>query len=188
MWTMIPSLHALVHDLRGCFTDPSLVSHCQLLLGWVLCSGPHNLYRSLPRPAPSLRPPLQLLQPLRLVRRDLRSGPGDQRGGALKDLRPALPDRGRHPAAQARPARLRPGVVPGRGGVDPQARGHGLGQQLGGAGPGRPPAVVGLLPVPAAGVPPAPRWRGSCWRTSSPGSPSATLSSSGTALTPTRPC
>ena len=44
MWTMIPSLHALVHDLRGCFTDPSLVSHCQLFLGWVLCSGTHNLY------------------------------------------------------------------------------------------------------------------------------------------------
>jgi hypothetical protein len=44
MWNMIPSLQHLVHDLQRCFTDPSFVSHCQLLLGWVMCSGPHNLY------------------------------------------------------------------------------------------------------------------------------------------------
>jgi hypothetical protein len=44
MWTMIPSLQDLVHDFRRCFTDPSFVAHCQLLLGWVLCSGPHTLY------------------------------------------------------------------------------------------------------------------------------------------------
>jgi len=44
MWTMIPSLGHLVHELQRCFTDPSFVSHCQLLLGWVMCSGPHNLY------------------------------------------------------------------------------------------------------------------------------------------------
>jgi hypothetical protein len=44
MWTMISSLHHLVHELHRCFTDPSFISHCQLLLGWVMCSGPHNLY------------------------------------------------------------------------------------------------------------------------------------------------
>lgn len=44
MWTMIPSLQYLVHDLQRCFTDASFVSHCQLLLGWVMCSGPHTIY------------------------------------------------------------------------------------------------------------------------------------------------
>jgi len=44
MWNMIPSLQHLVHDFQHCFTDASLVSHCQLLLGWVMCSGPHTLY------------------------------------------------------------------------------------------------------------------------------------------------
>jgi hypothetical protein len=44
MWTMIPSLQPLVHDLQSCFTNPSFVSHCQLLLGWVMCSGPHTIY------------------------------------------------------------------------------------------------------------------------------------------------
>jgi len=44
MWNMIPSLQHLVHDLQRCFSDPSFVTHCQLLLGWVLCAGPHNLY------------------------------------------------------------------------------------------------------------------------------------------------
>jgi DDE superfamily endonuclease len=44
MWTMIPSLQDLVQNLQRCFTDPSFVSHCQLLLGWVMCSGPHTIY------------------------------------------------------------------------------------------------------------------------------------------------
>jgi DDE superfamily endonuclease len=44
MWTMIPSLQLFVHDLHRCFTDPSFASHCQLLLGWVMCSGPHTIY------------------------------------------------------------------------------------------------------------------------------------------------
>jgi len=44
MWTMIPSLQSFVHDLQRCFTDPSFVAHCQLLLGWVMCSGPHNIF------------------------------------------------------------------------------------------------------------------------------------------------
>jgi len=44
MWLMIPSLLQLVHELQGSFTDPTFVSHCQLLLGWVMCAGPHRLY------------------------------------------------------------------------------------------------------------------------------------------------
>lgn len=44
MWTMIPSLQSFVHDLQCCFTDASFVSHCQLLLGWVMCSGPHTIF------------------------------------------------------------------------------------------------------------------------------------------------
>jgi hypothetical protein len=44
MWNMIPSLQPLVHDLQRCFTDASFLCHCQLLLGWVMCSGPHTLY------------------------------------------------------------------------------------------------------------------------------------------------
>ena len=45
MWRMIPSLQALVQALAPAFTDPSFVSHGQLLLGWLLCPGNHNLYR-----------------------------------------------------------------------------------------------------------------------------------------------
>ena len=44
MWIMIPSLQTLVHELQCCFTDPSFIAHCQILLGWVMCSGPHSLY------------------------------------------------------------------------------------------------------------------------------------------------
>ena len=44
MWHMIPSLESLVHNFQSCFTDASFLSHCQLLLGWVMCSGPHNIY------------------------------------------------------------------------------------------------------------------------------------------------
>jgi hypothetical protein len=44
MWNMILSLQSYVYDFQPCFTDPSFVSHCQLLLGWVMSSGPHNLY------------------------------------------------------------------------------------------------------------------------------------------------
>src|SRR5262249_48915969 len=116
---------------------------------------PPRRHRSLPRPAPSLRSLLQLFQPRRLVRPTLRPAPGYQRYPALEDPRSLVPSRGRHPAAQARPTRLRPGLVPGRGGLDTQACRHGFGQQLGRAGLGRPhPLVVGLLLVSAVGLPP----------------------------------
>jgi hypothetical protein len=42
---MIPSLQTVVQDLAPAFTDPSFVTHCQLLLGWVMCLGRHTEYR-----------------------------------------------------------------------------------------------------------------------------------------------
>jgi hypothetical protein len=42
---MIPSLQALVQALAPAFTEPSFATHCQLLLGWLLCPGRHTLYR-----------------------------------------------------------------------------------------------------------------------------------------------
>jgi len=45
MWTMIPSVQALVQALAPAFTDPSLATYGQLLLGWLLCPGKHTLYR-----------------------------------------------------------------------------------------------------------------------------------------------
>jgi hypothetical protein len=45
MWTMIPSLVAIVQALAPAFTDPSFATYCQLLLGWLMCPGNHNTYR-----------------------------------------------------------------------------------------------------------------------------------------------
>jgi len=45
MWTMIPSLAAVVQALAPAFTDPSFMTYGQLLLGWLLCPGNHTLYR-----------------------------------------------------------------------------------------------------------------------------------------------
>src|SRR5262249_47815263 len=45
MWTMIPSLSALVDGLAPVFTQPSAVTGCHLLLAWVLCLGRHTLRR-----------------------------------------------------------------------------------------------------------------------------------------------
>jgi hypothetical protein len=45
MWVMIPSLQAVVQDLAPVFTEPSFLSHCQLLLGWVMCLGRRTEYR-----------------------------------------------------------------------------------------------------------------------------------------------
>jgi hypothetical protein len=41
MWVLIASLQAVVRDLAPVFTEPSFLSHCQLLLGWVMCLGRH---------------------------------------------------------------------------------------------------------------------------------------------------
>jgi hypothetical protein len=45
MWPMIASLEPLVQALAPAFTEPSFRTHCQLLLGWVLCLGNHRLCR-----------------------------------------------------------------------------------------------------------------------------------------------
>src|SRR4051794_35503033 len=45
MWPMIPSLEAVVQACTPAFTLPSFHTHCQLLLGWVLCLGRHRLCR-----------------------------------------------------------------------------------------------------------------------------------------------
>src|SRR5262245_17332464 len=45
MWPMIPSLDAIVQVVAPAFTLPSFHTHCQLLVGWVLCLGNHRLCR-----------------------------------------------------------------------------------------------------------------------------------------------
>lgn len=45
MWTMIPSLQACVDVLAPVFTAPTFASHCQLLLGWIMCLGDHTIKR-----------------------------------------------------------------------------------------------------------------------------------------------
>jgi hypothetical protein len=42
---MIPSLDAVVQALVPAFSQPSFQTHCQLVLGWVLCLGRHRLCR-----------------------------------------------------------------------------------------------------------------------------------------------
>jgi hypothetical protein len=42
---MIPSLEAVVQACAPAFTLPSFHTHCQLVLGWVLCLGQHRLCR-----------------------------------------------------------------------------------------------------------------------------------------------
>lgn len=45
MWHMIPSLEPIVQALAPAFTLPPFTSHCQLLLGWLMCLGTHTTYR-----------------------------------------------------------------------------------------------------------------------------------------------
>jgi hypothetical protein len=45
MWTMIPSLGAVVADLAPAFTRPSFATGCRFLLGWLMCLGKHTLLR-----------------------------------------------------------------------------------------------------------------------------------------------
>jgi hypothetical protein len=42
---MIPSLEVVVQALAPAFTSPSFLTHCQLLLGWLMCPGAHTTYR-----------------------------------------------------------------------------------------------------------------------------------------------
>src|SRR6266545_2787482 len=45
MWRMIASFTPFVHALAAAFTQPSFASHCQLLLGWLMCLGVRNTFR-----------------------------------------------------------------------------------------------------------------------------------------------
>jgi hypothetical protein len=45
MWMMIVSLQPIVQALAPAFTLPSFHTHCQLVLGWVMCLGQHRLCR-----------------------------------------------------------------------------------------------------------------------------------------------
>jgi hypothetical protein len=45
MWPMIPSLEVIVQACAPAFTLPSFHTHCQLVLGWLLCLGQHRLSR-----------------------------------------------------------------------------------------------------------------------------------------------
>ena len=45
MWCMIESLQAVVEDLSAAFTQPSLRTAYQMLLGWIMCLGNHTLGR-----------------------------------------------------------------------------------------------------------------------------------------------
>src|ERR1700732_131584 len=45
MWHMIPSLDSIVQALAPVFTQPSFTTQCQLLLGWLMCTGTHTTFR-----------------------------------------------------------------------------------------------------------------------------------------------
>ena len=45
MWHMIPSFVPFVQALAPAFTQPSFATHCQLLLGWLMCLGARNTFR-----------------------------------------------------------------------------------------------------------------------------------------------
>jgi hypothetical protein len=45
MWVIVPCLHLILHELHPAFSEPSFVTHCELLLGWVMCLGSHTEYR-----------------------------------------------------------------------------------------------------------------------------------------------
>jgi hypothetical protein len=45
MWIMIPCLHLIVHELSPAFSEPSFLTHCEFLLGWVMCLGNRTEYR-----------------------------------------------------------------------------------------------------------------------------------------------
>jgi hypothetical protein len=45
MWKILPSLQPFVEQFRCIFTAPSYVTHCAILLGWIMCLGPRTLFR-----------------------------------------------------------------------------------------------------------------------------------------------
>jgi hypothetical protein len=45
MWSVVPSFDAQLQALAVVFTQPSFQTHCQLLLGWLMCLGQHTEFR-----------------------------------------------------------------------------------------------------------------------------------------------
>ena len=45
MWSLIPSLDVFVQGLSWAFTSPSLQTHCQIFLGWIMCLGNRTEFR-----------------------------------------------------------------------------------------------------------------------------------------------
>jgi hypothetical protein len=45
MWSVVPSFDPLLQALAVVFTQPSFPTHCQLLLGWLMCLGQHTEFR-----------------------------------------------------------------------------------------------------------------------------------------------
>jgi DDE superfamily endonuclease/Archaeal putative transposase ISC1217 len=56
MWCMIESLQTIIEDLSAAFTQPSLRTAYQLLLGWIMCLGNHTLGRVAHSAQPHLPP------------------------------------------------------------------------------------------------------------------------------------
>lgn len=53
MWNMLPSLQPFVEQFRCIFTAPSYLTHCVVLLGWIMCLGPRTLFRVFLSSSPS---------------------------------------------------------------------------------------------------------------------------------------
>jgi hypothetical protein len=45
MWIMLPCLHLIVHELSPAFSEPSFITHCEFMLGWVMTLGTRTEYR-----------------------------------------------------------------------------------------------------------------------------------------------
>ncbi len=45
MWQSIPSLDEIVQGLDGVFTEPSMRTHLEILLGWLMCPGQRTEYK-----------------------------------------------------------------------------------------------------------------------------------------------
>jgi hypothetical protein len=45
MWHMLPSFSPFVEFFRCIFSAPSYITHCAVLLGWIMCLGPRTLFR-----------------------------------------------------------------------------------------------------------------------------------------------
>ena len=45
MWSIIPSLNAIMQSLATAFTEPTFQTQMAIFLGWVLCMGKRTEYR-----------------------------------------------------------------------------------------------------------------------------------------------